>query len=133
MALSVYVCLDDRGGMLFNGRRQSRDSRVFEDIRREISVELLIDPFSESLCRRSKIPYRLLEGPLPENGDFFLESRDPMEAAAAQRIVIYRWGRVYPADVRWELDLQEAGFCLVERSEFPGTSHERICREVYAR
>lgn len=133
MALSVYVCLDDRGGMLFNGRRQSRDSRVFEDIRREITGELLIDPFSESLCRRAEIPYRILEGPLPENGDFFLESRDPMEAAAAQRIVIYRWGRHYPADFWWTLDLQAAGFCLVERSEFPGTSHERICREVYAR
>ena len=133
MALRVYVCLDDRDGMLFNGRRQSRDSRVFEDIRREISGELLIDPFSESLCCRAEIPYKLLEGPLPENGDFFLESRDPMEAAAAQRIVIYRWGRHYPADARWSLNLRDAGFFLAERSEFPGSSHERICREVYVR
>lgn len=133
MALSVYVCLDDRDGMLFNGRRQSRDSRVFEDIRREITGELLIDSFSESLCRRAEIPYRVVEGPLPGDGDFFLEARDPREAAAAQRIVIYRWGRHYPADVRWTLDLQKAGFSLTEQSEFPGSSHERIFREVYVR
>ena len=133
MALRVYVCLDDRGGMLFNGRRQSRDSRVFEDIRREISGELLIDPFSESLCRRAEIPHRVVEGPLPEEGHFFLEARAPREALAADRIVIYRWGRHYPADFWWTLDLQAAGFRLAERSEFPGTSHERICREVYAR
>lgn len=133
MALRVYVCLDDRNGMRFNGRRQSRDSRVFEDIRKEISAKLLVDPFSESLCRRAEIPYRVIDGPLPEDGDFFLEARDPREAAAADVIVIYRWGRHYPADAWWDLDLPAAGFSLVERSEFSGTSHERICKEVYAR
>ena len=133
VGLTVYVCLDDRDGMSFNGRRQSRDSRVFEDIRRELQGPLLIDPFSESLCRRAEIPYQVLEGPLPKEGQFFLEAREPREALEADRIVIYRWGRHYPADVRWTLDLGAAGFVPLEQSEFPGSSHESIRREVYVR
>lgn len=119
--------------MSFNGRRQSRDSRIFEDIRRELQGPLLIDPFSESLCRRAEIPYEVLEGPLPGEGQFFLEIREPREALRADRIVIYRWGRHYPADVRWTLDLGAAGFVPLEQSEFPGSSHESIRREVYVR
>ena len=31
--MTLYVCLDDKNGMLFNNRRQSRDRVVLEDIR----------------------------------------------------------------------------------------------------
>ena len=133
MGLTVYVCLDDRSGMSFNGRRQSRDSKVFEDIGRELRGELLIDPFSEALIGRSGLPYRVLEGPLPEEGQFFLEMRAPQEALAAERIVIYRWGRHYPADRCWDLDPEAEGYCLTERSVFPGSSHEEIQKEVFSR
>lgn len=133
MGLTVYICLDDRDGMLFNGRRQSRDSRVFEDIRRELRDVLLIDGFSESLCRRAEIPYALWEGPLPREGQFFLEARPAVEASAADRLVIYRWGRHYPADVYFGLNPEEALFRLEEVSAFPGTSHEEIRKEVYVR
>ena len=37
----------------------------------------------------------------------------------------------YPADVRWNPDLSALDFSLVEATEFPGTSHEKITREVY--
>ena len=30
--LTVYLCLDDRGGLLFNGRRLSRDALVLADL-----------------------------------------------------------------------------------------------------
>ena len=133
MGLTVYVCLDDRDGMLYNGRRQSRDSRVFEDIRRELQGALLIDPFSESLARRAEIPYALWEGALPEGGQFFLEARPGAEAAAAHRLVIYRWGRHYPADVYFGLNPEEAGLRLEEVTAFPGSSHEEIRKEVYVR
>ena len=133
MGLTVYVCLDDRGGMSFNGRRQSRDSKVFEDIRQELTGELLIDPFSEKLIARAGLPYRLIEGPLPQEGDFFLEMRPAEEALTADRIVTYRWGRHYPADRRWELDLEEHGFSLAAQTAFQGTSHELIGKDVYRR
>ena len=40
--MRVIVCLDDRNGMLFNRRRQSRDRRVVEDILRELGEKRLL-------------------------------------------------------------------------------------------
>ena len=129
--MTLYICLDDRNGLQFNKRRQSRDSAVLEDIRSRLAGKLLIEPFSEKLIREAEIPYVL---PPETAEDFFAESI-PAEALLERvsRMVIYRWNRHYPSDVRWEPDLAAMGFTLRETAEFPGTSHETITREVYER
>lgn len=127
--MTLYICLDDRNGLKFNKRRQSRDGAVLEDIRDRLSGKLLIAPYSETLIREAEIPYVLP----PETAEDFFSEDIPSEEALAQteKIVIYRWNRHYPSDVRWEPDLDSLGFRLAETGEFPGTSHEKITREVY--
>ena len=129
--MNLYICLDDRNGLQFNRRRQSRDAAVLEDIRSQCTGNLLIDAFSEKLIREAEIPYVLL----PETAeDFFAENTPPEEILEkTKKLVIYRWNRHYPADVKWEPDLTVLGFALRETTEFPGTSHEKITREVYVR
>ena len=130
--MTVYLCLDDRNGMLFNKRRQSRDSAVLEDIRSCIADVLTIDPFSEKLIAEAGIPYALAPEVLPEDAHFFLENRPAAEVvSAASTLVIYRWNRHYPADVRFDADL--SGFTLQSTADFPGTSHDTITKEVYTR
>ena len=134
--MTCYVCLDDKNGMLFNRRRQSRDALVLEDIRSSIRQTLTIDVFSEKLIQQAGIPYVLAPedlAELPEDAHFFLEARSSLDAATADRIVLYRWNRHYPADTYWELDLAQHGFSLLETTEFPGKSHEMITKEVYAK
>lgn len=137
IAMTIYLCLDDRNGMLFNKRRQSRDGAVLEDIRSGIPGELTITPFSEKLIGNAQIPYVLAPETLTEleeNAHFFAEA--PVAAELVERacgVVIYRWNRHYPADTHWEMDLAEYGFSLQQTSEFPGTSHEKITKEVYAK
>lgn len=127
----LYLCLDDRNGLQFNHRRQSRDSAVLEDIRSQLTGNLLIDPFSEKLIREAEIPYVL---PPETAGDFFAEDVPAEEILEKTRkLVIYRWNRHYPSDVKWEPDLTAMGFTLEDTTEFPGTSHEKITREVYVR
>ena len=63
----------------------------------------------------------------------FLEDISP----AAHRgrigsIVIYRWNRHYPSDLRIEGDLLD-GWAAVERMDFEGNSHEKITREIFER
>ena len=129
--MTLYICLDDRNGLQFNRRRQSRDASVLEDIRSQLTGKLLIDPFSEKLIRESEIPYVL---PPEEAADFFAEAVPSEDILAkVMKLVIYRWNRLYPSDVRWEPDLNAMGFVLRETTEFPGTSHEKITREVYER
>jgi len=127
----LYICLDDRNGLKFNKRRQSRDAAVLADIQSRITGKLLIEPFSEKLIRDAKIPYVLF----PETAEDFFAEDIPSEEVLARtgKIVIYRWNRHYPADVRWEPDLAGLGFVLQETAEFPGTSHEKITREVYVK
>lgn len=134
--MKLYVCLDDRNGMLFNRRRQSRDKAVLEDIRSQVPGDLTIDPFSEKMIRDAGIPCALLpEDAEPEqDAHFFLENRDPAALVAqADRVVLYRWNRHYPADVHWQIDLTGEGFSPSERTEFPGNSHETITKEVYVK
>ena len=126
----VYVCLDDRNGMLFNNRRQSRDGAVLADIRASVPGLLTIDSFSEKLISASAIPYAVGD-PVP-GVHFFLENRRASELLPlAEKIVLYRWNRVYPADLRFDGDL--SGFALESTREFPGNSHETITKEVYVR
>jgi len=129
--LTVYVCLDDRNGLLFNKRRQSRDVRVLEDIAASCAGELLIGAYSEKLVTDAGVPCRVVTEEEVSEGHYFAEAV-PSEAllSGTDTIVIYRWNRHYPADVRWDIP---AGFTLTETTEFPGKSHEKITKEVYTR
>ena len=130
--MTIYLCLDDRGGLLFNNRRLSRDAAVLADM--AASGMVTIDPFSEKLAVSSGMSYALAGGEIPADARFFLENRDPDALLPqAERLVIYRWNRHYPSDVRWEKSPADYGFALVETTEFPGKSHERITKEVYVK
>lgn len=130
--MTVYLCLDDRGGLLFNGRRLSRDAVQLADMAAE--GPLTVDAFSEKLLASAGIPCALAEETLPADCRFFLENREPASVLPlAEKVVIYRWNRQYPSDVRWEGTPADYGFSLTETSEFPGKSHERITKEVYVK
>lgn len=131
--MTLSVCLDDRNGLRFHHRRQSRDRAVLRDL----AAPVYIDKCSEALLTAENIPF--LPAPadltlLPPEGNFFLEDRFPETVVPlARKVVIYRWNRHYPGDVYWNIDLESQGFSLREKSEFPGSSHKIITREVYER
>ena len=116
---------------LFQNKAQSHKIRFPPDIRSQLTGNLLIHPFSEKLIRETEIPYVL---PPETAADFFAEDVPAEEMLKkTKKIVLYRWNRHYPSDVTWEPDLASMGFALTETIEFPGTSHEKITREVYVR
>ena len=127
--MTLYICLDDRNGLKFNKRRQSRDAAVLEDIRSQFSGKLLIEPFSEKLIQAAEIPYVLP----PETAEDYFAEDVPSEDILAQteKLIIYRWNRRYQADLFFDIELK--GWIIESASDFPGTSHEKITREVYIR
>ena len=135
--MTLYFCLDDRGGMLFNHRRQSRDAAVLEDIRSRVTGDLLVDPFSAKLMERAQIPFAYAPEEITESiadGHFLVEARQPGQwVNFADTVVLYRWNRHYPADLYFDIDLTAMGFVLQETMDFPGKSHENITREVYVK
>ena len=129
--MNVAVCIDDNGGMLFNSRRQSRDRILIEDfLRTAENSKVFIRSFSEKLFTEMKVSVNdncLLEA---EENDFcFIEDEDILPySAKIRKLIVYKWNRVYPADFYFEMP---EGFTLAEASEFQGSSHEKITKEIY--
>lgn len=133
----IAVCVDGRGGMLFNHRRQSQDRAQREDLLKFCGGRRLwIAPCSAPLFTgwaEVQADEEFLDK--AEAGEVcFVEDR-PI-APIAERVeamVVYDWDRAYPADVHLDFDPVAAGFALTEEREFRGTSHERIIRRLYER
>ena len=130
--MEIIICLDDNNGMLFNNRRQSRDSKVLCDIKNNLQNSLTIFPFSEKLVSSAEIPYEIMFGSASENTVLFVEDRGIKEfLPVTNKITVYRWNRDYPADLTLDIDLAKEGFRSVSVYQFAGSSHEKITKEVF--
>ncbi len=130
--MKLILCLDDQGGMLFNRRRQSRDRAVAEDILQiTAGSRLWMDSYSAPMFAGVVPEDGFLDG-AGENDYCFIERAD-ISAYADQvtGVIIYRWNRTYPADVRFPEELFASRWRLASCVDFPGNSHEKITREVY--
>lgn len=131
--MRVALCLDDRQGMMFNHRRQSRDRVLIADLLADLQGRLLIKPYSAPLFNADDTRITLCESPmeLAGKGDLcFIEDEGIAPyLSKISEIVIYRWNRHYPADLYFDYDM--SGYTLVRSDEFVGSSHERITKEVW--
>lgn len=134
--MKIIVCLDDKNGMLFNERRQSRDRMVIEDIIASYPGEkIYMNSYSKSLFL--KYPYQI------EEDENFLDKISNDQVGFVENlslapykekitnIIIYKWNRDYPADRYLDVSLEE--WELASTSEFAGYSHELITKETYIR
>jgi len=134
--MRVIVCLDDKGGMMFNNRRQSRDRVLIEDVIKDVGEEkIYISPYSEALFEETDARVKVKKNPLKaakRDSVCFIEDMQLSEfKEEIDTVVIYRWNRHYPCDLYFDLDMNE--YKLEESLEFAGSSHEKITKEVYKR
>ncbi len=136
--MKLIVCLDDRRGMAFARRRQSKDRCVTEDIVRELGEGVLyISPYSEKLFEGYGIRLRAAADPIAaarecEDATVFLETTPaPKSADGIDTVTVYLWGRTYPADLSFETDLSD--FRRRGAFTFKGNSHDNITKEIYTR
>ncbi len=132
--MQVIVCLDDRNGMLFNHRRQSRDREVLKEILKDAEGKRLwIRPFSQKLFQGTENRVQISDSPLdaasPGETCFVEDLSLAGWEDSIESLTVYRWNRHYPGDFFLDLDL--SGWRLVSRREFSGNSHEKITKEVY--
>ena len=134
--MKVIVCLDDKGGMLFGNRRQSRDRVLNADVvQMSTGVRLCIDPYSKLLFEDSGADI-LCESDFldlaTENDCCFVENRALVPYIdKIDEVVVYHWNRRYPSDVFFDLDLSKEGFKIVSTEEFAGYSHDKITKEIF--
>ena len=124
--------------MLFNGRRQSRDRAVCQDILRIAGdAPVWMRQYSRKLFEAAEQQIRIYEGTIEDVADdacFFVET-DAVEPLLplADTLILYRWNRVYPADVRLPAQILDLEWKRTDTYEFPGHSHDVLTREVYVR
>lgn len=134
--MTVIICLDDSNGIMFNKRRQSRDSKVIKDIAKILGNKILcISHYSEDLFENSNINYLCcdkISETISEYSYCFLEDQlIDINKGKINKIIIYKWNRKYPGDFFFAYDLQENNFQLISTIDFVGTSHEKITKEVW--
>lgn len=131
--MKLIVCLDERKGMMFNNRRQSRDRVLIDDMIKMVGDDkLYIAPYSESLFENKEIKLKVKKNPLKaadENWCFIenlpvAEYKDEIET-----VVIYHWNRHYPGDFFFDLELDS--YSLESSEELVGSSHEKITKEIW--
>ncbi len=130
--MKVIVCLDDNNGMLFNNRRQSRDSLLIEHIMSGSGDEKLnILEFSKGLFTQYAGKINVVTE-IKCEGVYFIENVDLTEFVdMIDEITVYKWNRAYPADFYCNIDF--SGFVVKDVYEFTGNSHEKITKIVYGR
>lgn len=132
----VILCLDDKKGMMFNNRRQSKDKFVIQDILKLVDgKKLLISSYSESLFQglESKliIDDNFLNNAAEEDYCFVENNNLKDFSEKIEKIIVYKWNRIYPSDLKLEITIQD--WNLIGRFKFVGNSHDKITREVYVK
>ncbi len=133
----VMLCVDDKNGMLFNRRRQSKD-RVLQQhvLALAGSRRLFMSPYSRKQFTDTGSAEIIVDEAYLEKaeaGDYcFVEDGDVVSHAdRIEKIILFRWNRNYPADTFFTLDL--SGYILEKTEDFAGNSHEKITKEIYRR
>lgn len=134
--MNVIVCIDDNNGMLFGGRRQSRDA---------VLCERVLEISKNSILRMNGYSYELFENLAAVNiklndsflkrakkGDFcFIENQSLAEVIKdIEKVIVYRWNRIYPSDAKFDTSIISEKKLLCT-TDFVGNSHEKITEEVY--
>ena len=132
--MHLIVCLDENGGMTFNNRRQSKDKKIIEDVMKLTeNHRLFVSEYTYKLFEGENV---VVDNDLLKNAkedDFcFVEKEDVFEAIdKIKDVVIYNFNRSYPSDKKFPKTAVLNGKTLVETTDFTGTSHEKITREIY--
>ena len=133
--MRLIFCIDDKGGMMFFGKRQSQDKSLREwIINYAQGSKLWMSPYSakqfdESLNISVDNGYM---SKAEENDVCFIED-GKYSADNASEIVLCKWNRHYPSDKVFDIDLKSLGFKKVGSEDIKGSSHDKITIERYRR
>ena len=133
----IIACVDNDMGMSFNNRRLSKDKVVTKHIIDLVSnKKIWINNFSKDLFEDYNLDNLIIDdefiNKIGENDYCFIENIVPTEIEdKADKIIIYNWNRKYPADLYFNINLEN--WILEEETDFIGNSHDKITQKIYIR
>ncbi len=134
--MTVAVCIENRGGLLFLNRRVSRDRAILADLAAFPKERLLAHPFSLSYLEGAGLTVLAMPDFLDkaQKGDLCFLENQPLapHLERVKRLLVYRFGEAYPFDFSFDLFPRLSALSLTERTEFAGFAHKTITREIYS-
>lgn len=133
----IYAAVDDNMGMMFNKRRQSKDSVLRNHILEETkNSRLWMNTYTAKQFELPLAEHIIADDSFlnkAEENDFcFVENVSVAEhRERIDKIVLFKWNRVYPADRYFDIQLSENGWKRTSASDFAGSSHEKITEEIW--
>ena len=136
--MKVIVCIDERRGMIFNNRRQSKDRVLLENLKNIVGENrLLCSSFSDKMLAEANLPHITTDSFLEDakSQDFCFVENISIKSFIDKidTLIVYNWNRLYPSDLRFEIIPELLGFKKTGCVEFKGSSHEKITRETFER
>lgn len=131
----LVTALDDKGGMCFNHRRQSKDRELRKKLMELVgnnrfwmniySGKQFADVDSANICLDEDFLNKA------GIGEYCFVEDKPLTGLddRIEGLVLFLWNRTYPADLFFDLDMEDFRLCGI--SDFPGSSHDKITMEIW--
>jgi len=133
----IIACIDEKGGMLFNNRRQSKDRVLIQHIMQMVGNHTLwITSFSSKLFEEYIGSNAIVDDDFLskiQDDDFvFIEDLEWENIQdKIHKVILYNWNKKYPADKYFELSQDK--WQLLSEQDITGSSHDKITEKVYIR
>ncbi|MBE5877305.1 MAG: ribonuclease Z [Lachnospiraceae bacterium] len=135
--MNIIAAIDDKQGMMFNKRRQSKDRGLRKNMLSEVGDAKLwmnaysFEQFEEAMGTNVSVAEDFVDK--AEVGEYcFVENIAITEyEGKIENLILYKWNRVYPSDLKLDIDLNSSNWQLVTTEEFEGSSHDKITKEVW--
>ena len=135
----LCVAVDDKMGMTFNRRRQSKDALLRKKLL-EISKghRLYMNNYSAKQFENVSDYNIVVDDEMLDKAcddDFCFVEDLPLKGyeQLINKIFIFRWNRLYPADMFFDISLDDNNWILDSAIEFEGNSHKNITMEKWIR
>lgn len=131
--MNVIVCIDEVGGMMFHGKRVSRDIEVLKNMIDMIGNDQLhMNEYSMKLFHDNEMYQNIQSFQLMDDGYYFIEDeRVNNYLSSAKKLIIYCWNRKYPSDVKLDMEVVNKSFQLIRQEDIVGKSHDLITKSVF--
>lgn len=132
----ILVCLDDKNGMMFGTRRQSKDSVLRDRILNDcMGKNLYMNSYSYKMFQENTNNFSICRDDFLSaagEGDVCFVENDDVTAYAdkVEKIIVYRWNKVYPSTMKFSFP--DGEWKLVEKNAIAGSSHD-ITEEIYTK
>ena len=133
--MKLVFCLSKDNGMMFFGKRQSKDAALRQWILEYIGdSKLWMSQYSAKQFEDTKdICIDDDYFSKAEAGDYCFVEDKSYSSEGVTEIILCKWNRAYPGDKFFDIDLKANGFKKSNTVDIVGSSHEKITIETYTK